>query len=214
MRLLAAALACASALSAQATRDFLTADEVGQIRLTSQEPNERLKLYTTFARMRVDMIQSLIAKEKAGRSSVIHQTLEDYTRIIEAIDTVCDDSLLHGKDIAEGTKAVASAEQEMLASLQKIQEQQPSDLERYRFVLVNAIETTQDSLELSQQDLALRKKEATEKSAGDRKKREELMTPDDAKTRQTAAKKTAETETKAARKAPTLRRKSELPKQE
>jgi hypothetical protein len=213
MKLLAATLAIASALIAQATRDFLTADEVDQIRVTAQEPNERLKLYTTFARTRVDMVKSLLAKEKAGRSAIVHQTLEEYTKIIEAIDTVSDDSLRHGKEIEEGTKAVAAAEKEMLATLEEVRGQQPKDLDRYKFALLTAIETTQDSIELSQADLAQRKHDSVSKAADEKKKREELMTPVDAKERREASRKTAETETKAAKKAPTLRRKGESPKQ-
>ena len=100
----------ASAVSAQATRDFLTADEVDQIRLTAQDPNARLTLYSTFARLRVDMLKQAVVKEKAGRSAFIHQTLEDYTKIIEAIDTVADDALKHGTIITEGISAVAEAE--------------------------------------------------------------------------------------------------------
>jgi len=197
-------------LEGQATRDFLTPDEIEQIRNTAQEPSERLKLYATFARLRIDLIKQMVATEKAGRSALIHQTLGDYTRIIEAIDNVSDDALKKDKDIAEGLAAVAGAEEEMLADLRKIEDSGPKDLARYRFELTNAIEATEDSLELTRQDVAGRRKEVLTKAAEEKKKLEEMMTPAGVKERKAAEAKAAEEE-KGKRKAPTLRRKGEQP---
>lgn len=205
--LLIALLAAASA-PGQATRDFLTADEVNQVRLTALDPVARLKLYTLFARVRVDMIQQTLEKEKPGRSRFVHDTLEDYTRIIETIDTVADDALKKGKDIGEGLAEVAKVEKELLEVLEKIDESGPSDLQRYKFVLTTAIDTTKDSLELADKDPAERAKEAKVLEADEKKKREALMTPEDVKSRREASQKAAEEESKK-RKAPTLRRKGE-----
>ena len=210
-RILSILLAAAALLAAQG-RDFLTADEVDQIRLTAQEPNARLSLYATFARLRLDMVKQSLAKEKPGRSGFIHQTLDDYTKIIEAIDTVADDALKRGATITEGISSVAEAERRMLVDLKSIEDSEPGDIERYKFVLTTAIETTQDSLELSEQDLAERKKDVTHRQAQDRKKLQEMMTPEEAKERAKTEQKQAATETKQQRKAPTLRRKGETPK--
>jgi hypothetical protein len=210
MKVRAALILIFAALGAEAqgTRDFLTAAEVNQIRETALDPVARLKLYALFAKVRVDMIQQTVEKEKAGRSLFIHDTLEDYTRIIETIDTVADDALKKGKDIGAGLEEVAKVEKELLEALEKIDQSAPSDIQRYKFVLTTAIDATRDSLELADKDPGERAKEVKQLEAEDKKKREALMTPEDVKKRTAASQKAAEEESKK-RKAPTLRRKGE-----
>jgi hypothetical protein len=201
------ALALAAGLSAQ-QRDFLTADEVDQIRVV-QEPNERLALYVKFARQRVDQLEQLFAKDAPGRSGLIHDLLEDYQRIIDAIDTVADDALKRKVGIGVGIGAVAAAEKEMLAKLEKFSEGEPKDLQRYEFALKQAIETTSDSLELAQQDVNARSADVAARAAQEKKERESMMQPKDLEEKKAEEKKTAKEEKK--RKAPTLRRKGEAP---
>lgn len=206
MRFVAAVLLFASALFAQ-ERDFLTADEIDQIR-EAQDPNDRLVLYVKFAQTRLGMLEQFVAREKAGRSALIHDTLEDYSKIIDAIDTVADDALKRKVDMSKGLALVAPAEKEMLGRLKKIEESQPKDLARYQFVLKNAIDTTQDSADLSSEDLTTR---ATEVTAKDTKEKQEIESMKATSKEQAADKKVAEEKKSAEpkRKAPTLRRRGE-----
>jgi hypothetical protein len=194
-----------------AHRDFLTADETDQIK-EAQEPNQRLKLYAGFARERAEMIRSLLAKEKTGRSILIHDALDDYSKIIDAIDDLADDAIERGRDIKLGLAAVTSVEKEMLPLLQKAQDSHPKDMERYGFVLKQAIETTADSLETAQEDLGKRAKDVEDRQRKERKARQEAMRPTEREAAQAAEKKAAEDEEKkeAQKKAaPTLMRPGE-----
>ncbi len=160
--------------------DYLTADEIDQVR-EAQEPNLRLKLYILFARQRIAVLQQYLSKEKPGRSALIHDTIESYTHIIEAIDTVADDALVRHLPLDTGMKEVAAAEAEMLTTLQKIEDSAPKDLARYDFVLKNAIDTTSDSKELSEEDLHKRAGDLAVEAKKEKQERKALATDEDKK---------------------------------
>jgi hypothetical protein len=196
------------ALPLAAQRDFLTADEVNQLRETAQDPNERLKLYVHFAKQRVDMAKSLLSKEKAGRSILVHDALDDYAKIIDALDDVVDEALKHQTDIKPGLALVKSGEAQMLADLQKMQDNNPKDMSRYEFALKQAIETTADSLDLAKEDLGTRAAEAKAKDERAKKELESLSGTKEVEVKKAEEKKQAETQGKQ-RKPPTLRRPGE-----
>lgn len=198
-------LGVAGAVGAQ-DRDFLTSNEVEQIR-QAQEPNERLLLYLHFARQRMDLVQQYLAKGKPGRSIFVHDALDDYSRIIEAIDSVADDALRHNQPIDKGMVAVINAEKEFLAQLNKIEENQPSDYERYKFVLTDAIDTTADSQQLSLEDSKKRGTELNAQDAQQTQEREAMMSHAEQKERKKASAKEEEKK----KKIPSLYRPGEKP---
>jgi hypothetical protein len=216
MKTLLCCLLLAVPLAAQ--RDFLSADEIDQIK-EAQEPNLRLKLYADFARLRLDLVRNLLGKEKAGRSILVHDTLDQYSKILDAIDTVADAASTRKTDISVGLAAVAAAEKAMLPILKQIEESKPKDLERYEFALTQAIETTADSLDLAEQDLGKRGSEVEQRQQQQKKAIEAQMTPiekegeqaDDAKKQAVAkaAEEKAAEDATPKRKPPTLLRPGE-----
>jgi hypothetical protein len=206
--LLITILTVAAVLPLRADRDFLTADEVDQVRL-AQEPNERIGLYLEFAKNRATQIEQAAARQKAGRSIFIHDLLEDYTKIIEAIDTVSDDALRRGVDISEAMKAITATSKDLLAHLTKVRDSSPPDISRYQFVLDQAIDTTSDSTELAAEDLSKRSVAVKARAQTEQKEREANMRPEDVQAKKTEEKK----QTESKRKAPTLRRKDEIIKE-
>ena len=206
--LLAAALGTATFAQ---QRDFLTADEVDQFKI-AQEPNARMLLYARFARERVDLVRNLLAKDKPGRSVLIHDALDDYGKILDAIDDVVDDALARHLDVKAGVGAVAAAERQMLPILEKIQKDQPKDLERYDFALKNAIETTSDGLDAAQQDLGKRGHEIEAREDKEKKERQASMSTAEKQAQKEEAQKAGDSNGgQPKRKPPTLMRPGEKP---
>jgi hypothetical protein len=205
MKAIAWWLLLAAPLVAQ-RRDFLTADEIDQIR-EAQEPNARLTLYAKFAKERIAMVKNLLAKEKPGRSLMIHDALEDYSQIIDAIDDVADQALGKKTDIKQGLGQVSRMEQDALPVLKRVQESKPKDLERYEFVLKTAIDTTRDSLDLTESDTEKRAADVERREAEEKKAIRESMTPTERESRQTEERKAEQQQER--RKPPTLMRPGE-----
>jgi hypothetical protein len=201
--LLGVFLLCSAAAPA-VEHDFLTADETDQVR-EAQEPNERLTLYIHFARQRLDQLQQLIREAKPGGAGMVHDLLDEYGKIIDAIDTVSDDALERKLDISLGVKAVVSGEKEFLPVLEKVRDSRPKDLGRYEFVLTQAIEATRDSIETGSEDLGKRSGVVRERAKREKRAREASLSPEDLESKRAAEAK----EAAGKRKKPTLLKKGE-----
>jgi hypothetical protein len=195
---------CLAGLILGQDRDFLSPAEVDQVREV-QEPNARMTLYLKFARLRIELVEQALAKYKPGRSLIVHDALDDYSHIIDAIDSVSDDALRHHLAIDKGSIEVAHAEEEFLAKLNKIEPADPPDLVRYKFVLEDAIDTTQDSHQASLEDSKTRSTEIATADQKEKKDREAMMPAKEVKERKQAD----ATSTESQKKIPSLYRPGE-----
>lgn len=157
-----------AALPVFAQKDFLTPNEVDQVREV-QEPVARIRLYLSFANQRLDQLRSIMAKDRPGRSAEVRQLLEDYSSIIEAIDTVSNDALVRKAELAAGPTAIAEGEKKFLDQLGKLEASNPRDLEMYDFELKEAIATTNDSIDLANEDLGARSTDVNSKAAKEKR---------------------------------------------
>jgi peptidoglycan hydrolase CwlO-like protein len=118
-----------------------------------------------------------MAKDKSGRATMIHDALDDYAKILDAVDTVTDQALGRKYEVQTGLNTLAHEERGMLQVLKQIRDSKPKDLDRYDFVLKTAIDSTNDSLDLAEQDLAKRTKDVEAREDREKKAAREAMTP-------------------------------------
>jgi hypothetical protein len=174
-------LVCSWALPGQdlvGHEDFLTDHETDLIRVT-QEPNARIIQYLEFARLRLELVKQKLAggSTRSNRSIDVHRNLEQFGSIIDAVDLVIDDAVIRGVDVTKGIETLSKQGSVFLADLAKITENPSEDHWRYKFVLENAVEITEDTIELAQGDLAERKKALDTADEAAAEKRLETMTP-------------------------------------
>jgi hypothetical protein len=208
MKTLLCCLLLPAAFLAAQDRDFLTADETDQIR-EAQEPNQRISLYANFAKERLDLVKNLLSKDKPGRAIMIHDALDDYQKIIDALDDVVDDALQRKKDVTKALAYASKLEKQMLPVLQKLKDEPPKDAARYEFVLRDALATLTDSIQGTEGDPEKRAAEVEARDKREKAATKEAMGTPDSEAKKGEEKKADDVEEKPARKPPTLYRPGE-----
>ncbi len=153
-------------------REFLTDGEIYQIR-EAQEPNERLKLYVRFARERLNAAEKALAGSEASRGEMIHDNLREYDQIIDAIDRNVEQAVQRRDLARKGLELALKEEPEFLKLLESFRARNPKDLEEYRFILNQAMDTTESSIASLREALAKQPKGRKEEKEEKRKLEQE-----------------------------------------
>jgi len=146
-----ALLITVSTLTAQRRRDPLTQPEIDQIRDTSWEPKQRLPLYVEFARARLVKLEQMRSDPKTkDRARQTHDLLDDFQLLYDELNDNIDTYADRKDDIRKPLKLIIEADNEFQAKLRALKDAagvKPQEAEQYEFVLTNAIETVDASIE-------------------------------------------------------------------
>lgn len=138
-------------------RDPLTENESDQIRELAQEPDKRIKLLLKFTLARLATIEQMEGDPRmaAGRGKQVHDLLEDFTAMIDELDDNIDDYTDKKEDIRKALKDVIESNTSFQLKLRTLKEQKSSSKEftDYNFVLQNAVEAVNSSLDNARQAL-------------------------------------------------------------
>jgi hypothetical protein len=152
---------------AQQKRDPLTTPEVDQLRDTAMDPDLRLKLYVTFARARLVALEKVRSDPKtADRSLATHDGLQDFLDVYDELNENIDTYVGRKSDLRKVLKTVIDGDTEFQAKLRALRDDataKKEETEQYEFLLSNALETLDSSVQDHRQLLTEQEEAAKQK---------------------------------------------------
>jgi hypothetical protein len=148
-------------------RDPLTNPEIDQLRDTAQEPDLRLKLYVSFARARLVALEQVRSDPKtADRGVATHDGLQDFLDVYDELNDNIDTYVGRKADLRKVLKIVIDGDTEFQAKLRALRDDataKKAETEQYEFLLTNALDTLDSSVQdhrqlLSEQEEAFKHK--------------------------------------------------------
>jgi hypothetical protein len=162
--------------AAQRHRDPFTQAEIDEIRDVSWEPEQRLSLYVKFARARLVVMEQMRSDPKTkDRPRQTHDKLDDFLLIYDELNDNIDTYVDRKNDIRKPLKVIIDADTEFQAKLLALRDAagvSAEEAKQYEFVLTNALDTVDGSVEdhrkllVEQQEAAKHKKKSDEKPSG------------------------------------------------
>jgi len=131
-------------------KDYLSDVEADKIR-DAETPNERVKLFLTFAEDRLKKFQYELDHPSPNKHpEMLNYLMNSYSGCVDDAADIIEVSLEKQENIRAGIDLMASKAKEFLTTLQKYQTAGP-ELEIYKDNLDDAIEGTQDALNEAEQ---------------------------------------------------------------
>jgi hypothetical protein len=141
----------------QRRRDPLTRPEVDQLRDTAWEPEQRLKLYIKFARVRLAAVEQVRSDPKVTRAQATHEKLQDFLDIYDELNDNIDTYEDRKSDLRKALKAVIEGDAEFQSKLRAFKDSVTAakeDTKDYEFLLSNAVEAVDNGAQDHRQLLA------------------------------------------------------------
>jgi len=171
---------CALVLTVSAAaqqRDPLNDVESDELREVAQEPDKRLKLMIKFTGERLDTVEEALKDtDPKGRGMRIHDALQDFRELVDELDDNIDDFVQKQEDLRKPLGEIIAAEENYDKRLKAIQEraQDPKLAEEYKqysFVLQDAVEAVNLSLEDAKKTLEEQKAAMAEEKQKEKEKK-------------------------------------------
>lgn len=148
--LAAGLLATVPARAQRPEKDYLSDVEADKIR-DAETPNERVKLFLTFAEDRLKKFQYELDHPSPNKhAEMLNYLMNSYSGCVDDAADIIEVSLSKQENIRAGIDLMASKAREFLVILQKYQTNGP-ELDIYKDNLDDAIEGTQDALNEAEQ---------------------------------------------------------------
>jgi hypothetical protein len=136
---------------AEKRRDPLNQLEIDQLRDSAQEPLDRLKLYVEFARARLVSLDKVRSDPKVtDLGEQTHDGLQDFLDIFDELNDNVDTFADRKEDLRKALKVVIEGDSEFQSKLRALKDAAgttPEETKAYDFLLTNAIETVDSSIE-------------------------------------------------------------------
>jgi hypothetical protein len=139
------ALPATPARAQRPEKDYLSDIEADKIR-DAETPNERVKLFLTFADDRLKKFQYELEHPSPNKhTEMLNYLMNSYSGCVDDAADIIEVSLAKQENIRQGVDMMAAKAKEFLVILQKYAKEGP-DLQLYKDNLDDAIDGTQDAL--------------------------------------------------------------------
>ena len=152
---------------AQSRREPLNPVEIDKLRDAAQEPAARIKLFLEFARARLAALEQMRADPKVtDRAEQTHDKLQNFLDVYDELNDNIDTFVERRADLRKPLKAVIEADAEFATKLRALKSSlaaNPSEAQKYEFLLNNAVDAVDGGAQDHRQLLAQQEEAARHK---------------------------------------------------